>query len=59
MGAQLAGARLLYEMGRDAVIPKGFFGVIQASRHIPQNSVLFIGAVSLAGGFLMSGAVKG
>jgi len=54
MGAQLAGARLLYGMGRDAVIPKAFFGAVQPQRRIPQNSVLFIGAVALAGAFLMN-----
>jgi amino acid transporter len=53
MGAQLAGARLLYGMGRDGVIPQ-FFGAIEAKRRIPRNSVLFIGAAALAGGFLMS-----
>jgi len=54
MGAQLAGARLLYGMGRDSVIPKGFFGAVEPVRRIPQNSVLFIGAIALAGGFLMN-----
>ena len=54
MGAQLAGARLLYGMGRDAVIPKAFFGAIQPQRRIPQNSVLFIGGIGLAGAFLMN-----
>jgi putrescine importer len=54
MGAQLAGARLLYGMGRDAVIPQAFFGAIQPQRRIPQNSVLFIGGIALAGGFLMN-----
>jgi amino acid transporter len=54
MGAQLTGARLLYGMGRDAVIPKAFFGAVQARRRIPQNSVLFIGAVALAGSLLMN-----
>jgi putrescine importer len=54
MGAQLTGARLLYGMGRDAVIPKAFFGAVQARRRIPQNAVLFIGAVALAGAFLMN-----
>ena len=50
-GAQLAGARVLYGMGRDAVIPRAFFGAISAGRRIPRNSVLFIGAAALAGGF--------
>jgi putrescine importer len=54
MGAQLAGARLLYGMGRDAVIPRAFFGAIQPQRRIPQNSVLFIGGIGLAGAFLMN-----
>jgi putrescine importer len=54
MGAQLAGARILYGMGRDAVIPGRFFGAIEPTRQIPQNCVLFIGAVALAGGFFVS-----
>ena len=54
MGAQLAGARLLYGMGRDGVIPKAFFGAIQPRRRIPQNSVLFIGGIALVCAFLMN-----
>jgi putrescine importer len=54
VGAQLAGARLLYGMGRDGVIPKAFFGAIEPKRRIPRNNVLFIGGIALTGAFLMS-----
>ena len=52
MAAQLAAARLLYGMGRNDAIPKGFFGKIEAKRRIPANNVLLIGAIALAGAFL-------
>ena len=54
MGAQLAAARLLYGMGRNDALPKGFFGKINAKRHIPANNVILIGAIALAGAFLMT-----
>lgn len=54
MGAQLAAARLLYGMGRSDAIPKGFFGKIEAKRHIPANNVMLIGAIALAGSFLFT-----
>lgn len=53
-GAQLAGARLLFGMGRDGALPKGFFGYVDPKTHIPRNSVLAVGAVTLAGAFLLS-----
>ena len=53
-GAQLAAARLLYSMGRDNTLPRGFFGAIDPRTRIPRNNVLFIGAISLVGAFLMS-----
>lgn len=53
-GAQLAGARLLYGMGRDNALPKAWFGHIDPGRGIPRNAVLFIGAISLAGAFLLT-----
>lgn len=52
IGSQLAAARLLYGMGRNDAIPKGFFGKIQAKRHIPANNVLLIGFVALVGAFI-------
>src|SRR5256885_11867134 len=54
MGAQLAAARLLYGMGRNDALPKGFFGKIEAKRHIPANNVILIGAIALAGSFFLS-----
>jgi amino acid transporter len=54
MGSQLGAARLLYGMGRDNTIPRGFFGAIEARHGIPRNNVLFTGAIALAGAFAMS-----
>lgn len=51
MGSQLAAARLLYGMGRNDAIPKGFFGKIQAKRQIPANNVILIGCIALIGAF--------
>lgn len=53
-GAQLGAARLLYGMGRENTLPKSFFGVLDPKRAVPRNNVLFLGAVTLAGGFLLS-----
>ena len=54
MGAQLAAARLLYGMGRNDALPKGFFGKISPTRHIPQNNVILIGVIALAGAFIIT-----
>ena len=54
MGAQLAGARLLYGMGRDNAIPKSFFGYLDPRRHVPRNNVIFAGAIALLGAFVMT-----
>jgi amino acid transporter len=53
-GAHLGAARLLYGMGRDNALPRGFFGVIDPRRNIPRNNVLFVGALALVGGFLLT-----
>jgi amino acid transporter len=53
-GAMLAGARLLYGMGRDGALPKGFFGYVHPVRRIPSKNVLLIGFVCLIGAFLIS-----
>ncbi|HUM06139.1 MAG TPA: APC family permease [Terriglobales bacterium] len=49
MGSQLGAARLLYGMGRGNALPKSFFGAIEPKRRIPQNNVLFVGVLALAG----------
>ncbi len=54
MGAQLGAARLLYGMGRSNALPKSFFGAVDAKRRIPQNNVIFVGVVALAGAFVLS-----
>jgi amino acid transporter len=53
-GAMLAGARLLYGMGRDGAIPKGIFGYLHPTRRVPSRNVLLIGAVCLACSFLIT-----
>ncbi len=54
MGAQLGAARLLFGMGRSNALPKSFFGAVEPKRHVPRNNVIFVGAVSLAGAFVMN-----
>jgi amino acid transporter len=54
MGAQLGAARLLYGMGRSSALPKSFFGAVDPKRHVPRNNVIFVGAVALAGAFIIS-----
>jgi putrescine importer len=54
MGSQLGAARLLYGMGRDNTIPRGFFGVIEPRHGVPRNNVLFVGVLALAGAFAMT-----
>jgi amino acid transporter len=49
MGSQLGAARLLYGMGRGNALPKSFFGAIEPKRRIPQNNVVFVGVLALAG----------
>ncbi len=54
MGAQLGAARLLYGMGRSKALPQSFFGAVDPKRHVPRNNVIFVGAIALAGAFLIS-----
>jgi amino acid transporter len=49
MGSQLGAARLLYGMGRGNALPRSFFGAIEPKRRIPQNNVVFVGLLALAG----------
>src|SRR5882724_2839981 len=52
MGAQIGAARLLYGMGCSGALPPSFFGVVDPKRRVPRNSVIFVGAVALAGALL-------
>ena len=54
IGSMLGAARLLYGMGRENALPKKFFGAISPKTFIPRNNVLFIGAVTLAGVFILN-----
>jgi amino acid transporter len=53
-GSQLAAGRLLYGMGQDDAIPKRFFAAITPRTHTPRNNILLVGALVLAGAFLVS-----
>ncbi len=52
-GAHLAAGRLLYGMGRDNAIPRRFFGVLTSRTGIPSNNIILVGALALAGAFLV------
>lgn len=54
IGAQLGAVRLLYAMGRDDVIPKRFFGVLEPVRNTPRNNILLTAALSLGGALLLT-----
>jgi putrescine importer len=53
MGAHLGAGRLLYGMGRDDAIPRGFFGRLNPRTRIPSNNVLLVGGVALVGAFAL------
>src|SRR6185312_7299543 len=53
-GAQLAGARLLYGMGRSGALPEGFFGAVNSKTGVPAKNVILVGALALIGAFLIS-----
>ncbi len=53
-GGQMAGARLLYGMGRDGALPPGFFGTVKESTGVPVKNVLLIGALALVGALAIS-----
>jgi amino acid transporter len=54
LGAQIGAARLLYGMGRSNALPRSFFGMIDPKHRVPRNNVLFVGAITLGGAFIMS-----
>jgi amino acid transporter len=47
-GAHLGAGRLLYSMGRDNAIPRGFFGAVNPRTQIPSNNIILIGVIMLA-----------
>ncbi|MBN9613359.1 MAG: APC family permease [Actinobacteria bacterium] len=52
LAAQASGSRLLYAMGRDGVLPKRIFGVLNPQRHTPVLSILAIAIVGLIAMFM-------
>jgi putrescine importer len=52
MAALLGAARLLYGMGRDHALPRGFFGFVDG-RGVPRNNVLLVGGIALLGAYLV------
>jgi amino acid transporter len=52
-GMQLGAARLLYGMGRSGALPRSFFGVLEPTKRVPRNSVVFVGAAALAGAIVL------
>ncbi|MDD4192504.1 MAG: APC family permease [Mangrovibacterium sp.] len=54
IGSMLGAARLLYGMGRENALPRKFFGKVDPKRSVPQNNVLFVGAVTLVGVFVLN-----
>lgn len=52
LSAQASGARLLYAMGRDGVLPKKLFGQLNQKTKTPVNAIVLIGIVALVAIFL-------
>ncbi len=53
-GGVLAGARLMFGMGREGNLPRGFFSYVHPASKIPARNVALIGAMSLIGSFVLS-----
>lgn len=53
-GAVMAGARLMYGMGREHSLPNKFFGSLDPSNGVPKKNVMLIGTLALLGAFVMS-----
>jgi len=49
----LGAARLLFGMGRDGVLPKGFFGYLKPGSSTPTYNIVLIGALAFAGAELL------
>ena len=53
LAGQASGARLLYGMGRDGVLPRRLFGFLDAKRNCPVPNLWLIGAVTIAAAVLI------
>ena len=54
IAAQFGASRLMYSMGRDHSLPPRIFGAVDRRHRVPRNNVLIVGAIAVAGGFLLS-----
>jgi putrescine importer len=54
IGAQLGSVRLLYAMGRDNVISRRFFGVLEPLRNTPRNNILLTSTLMFLGALFLS-----
>ena len=54
IAAQFGASRLMYSMGRGNSLPPKVFGAIHPRHHVPLNNVLIVGAIALAGAFLLT-----
>ncbi|MBZ5488427.1 APC family permease [Halomonas aquamarina] len=52
LAAQASASRLLFAMGRDAVLPPRFFGALHARFHTPVFSILLTGGIGIIALFL-------
>lgn len=52
LSAQASASRLLYAMGRDGVLPKGWFGKLHATFRTPAGNILLCGVVALLALFM-------
>jgi putrescine importer len=52
-GAQMAGARLMFGMGREDNLPRSFFGHIDPRSGVPARNVLLIGSFAAIGSLLI------
>ena len=51
---QVAGARLLFGMGRDNVLPRRFFSYLDPKRNTPTLNILLIGGLAFVGAQVLS-----
>lgn len=52
LSSQASAARVIYNMGRDGILPKKFFGYIHPKRKTPTGGIIVIGLVALTGLFV-------
>ncbi len=52
--SQVGGARLMFGMGRENVIPRRFFGRLHPTRNTPDINVIFLGVLAFIGSQLLS-----